>query len=222
MMTAHPTCSTCSITVLDPDVLTFALESLPPAPARVLEVGAGEGELALALARAGYDVTAVDPASAVDHVRPVPLAELREPRHSFDAAISIVALHHVEPLLESCRHLAELVRPGGTLVLDEIDVEAFDERAAGWWLEHHSPSEHDHASTPEEAVAFLRQHIHDVPTMKAALEEFFELGPPVYGPYLYRWELPPELRAAEEELIAAGELPAVGLRIVGTRRPGPA
>lgn len=211
--------------MLDPDVLTFALESLPPAPARVLEVGAGEGELALALARAGYDVTAVDPAAGVDHVRPVGLAELREPPHSFDAAISVVALHHVEPLFESCRHLAELVRPGGTLVLDEIDVETFDERAARWWLEHHGPREDAHGhgvTTPEEAVAFLRHHIHDMPTMRAALEEFFELGPPARGPYLYRWDLPPELRAAEKELIAAGELPAVGVRILGIRRPGPA
>jgi SAM-dependent methyltransferase len=176
--------------MLDPDVLTFALHSLPPAPARVLEVGAGEGELALALARAGYDVTAVDPAASVDHVRPVPLAELREPPHSFDVAISVVALHHVEPLFDSCRHLAELVRPGGTLVLDEIDVEAFDERAARWWLEHHGPREdvHDHGhavTTPEEAVAFLRHHIHDVPTMRAALDPWFELGAAARGPHLH-------------------------------------
>ena len=32
--------------------------------------------------------------------------------------------------------LAELVRPGGVLAIDEVDVERLDERAARWWLEH--------------------------------------------------------------------------------------
>ena len=211
--------------MLDPDVLAFVLASLPPAPARVLEVGAGEGELALALARAGYDVTAIDPASTVDHVRSIALHELREPADSFDAAIAVVSLHHVEPLDESCRRLAELVRPGGSLVLDEIDVQRLDARAARWWLEQHGPHEHGHGheiSTPDEIVAFLRHHIHDLDKLCGALEPRFELGPPARGPYLYRWDLPPELRGAEEELIAAGELPALGVRIVGTRRPVPA
>jgi hypothetical protein len=115
------------------------------------------------------------------------------------------------------------VRPGGALVLDEIDVERFDERAAGWWLEQRGPRDHgpqEHGlSTPGEVVGFLRHHIHDLETIRGALAEWFELGPPARGPYLYRWELGPELRGPEESLIAAGELPAVGVRIVGTRKP---
>lgn len=204
--------------MLDPDVLAFVLSSLPPARARVLEVGAGEGELAVALTGAGYDVTAIDPATTVEHVRPIPLHELREPDGSFDAAVAVVSLHHVEPLAESCRRLAALVRPGGALVVDEIEVERFDACAAGWWLEHHGPGEHV-PGTPEEIVAFLRHHIHDLATVRGALEPWFELGQPTHGPYLYRWDLPPELRGSEEHLIGSGELPAVGIRIVGARRP---
>jgi SAM-dependent methyltransferase len=213
--------------MLDPDVLRFVTDSLPSAPARVLEVGAGEGELARALISAGYDVLAIDPAGSGEPVRAVALAELDEPPASFDAAIAVVSLHHVEPLGESLRRLAEVVRPGGALVLDEIDVDCFDERAARWWLEHgaaggHRGDEHgDHApGTPEEIVAFLRHHIHDLVTLRDALAEYFELGPPVRGPYLYRWELPPDLQATEVQDIAAGLLPAVGVRIVGLRRPG--
>jgi 2-polyprenyl-3-methyl-5-hydroxy-6-metoxy-1,4-benzoquinol methylase len=43
------------------DVRAFVRANLPPPPARVLEVGAGAGELAQALRAAGYDVTAIDP-----------------------------------------------------------------------------------------------------------------------------------------------------------------
>jgi SAM-dependent methyltransferase len=206
--------------MLDPGVADFVLGALPAAPARVLEVGAGEGELARAMTSAGYDVVAIDPAAGAEHVRPIPLVEVDDPPESFDAVVAIVSLHHVEPLPESCRRMAEVVRPGGTLVLDEIDVERFDERAAGWWLEQRGPRDHDHApGTPEEIVSFLRHHIHDLVTIQDALAPWFELSPPVRGSYLYRWELGLDRRGPEESLIAAGALPAVGVRIVGTRKP---
>jgi SAM-dependent methyltransferase len=211
--------------MLDPGVLDFVRGSLPPAPGRVLEVGAGAGELAAALRSAGYDVVAIDPASINDSVRPVALHELHEPAGSFDAAVAVVSMHHVEPLRRSCRVLADLVRPGGTLVLDEIDVERFDDSAERWWLENRPPpGQHDdhEAPVPGAVVAFLRHHCHHLDTMEDALVNWFELGPLDRGPYLYRWELGPEFRRPEEELIAAGRLPAVGVRVVGTRRPGPA
>jgi len=41
---------------------TFVLRSLPPSPARVLEIGCGPvGDLTSAIAAAGYDIVAVDP-----------------------------------------------------------------------------------------------------------------------------------------------------------------
>jgi SAM-dependent methyltransferase len=207
--------------MLDPDVLNYALGALPPAPARVLEVGAGDGELAQALASAGYDVVAIDPGSTAEHVRPIPLYEVDEPANSFDAAVAIVSLHHVEPLPESCRRLAELVRPGGALVIDEIDLDRFDERVARWWLDHRPPDGHE-APPPAEIVATLRHHIHALGKVRDALDPWFELGPEARGPYLYRWELGPEVRGPEEDAIETGRLPAVGVRILGTRKPDPA
>lgn len=203
--------------MLDPDVKRFVLAELPACPARVLEVGAGDGDLARALGSAGYEVVAIDPASEDPAVARVALHDVDDAPASFDAAVAVVALHHVEPLARSCRRLAELVRPGGRLVLDEFDVELFDETAAGWWLAQRR-SLGDEDRTPAEIIAFLRHHCHSLGTMRAALEPWFELGPPVRGPYLYRFSLPPELRATEEDDIAAGRLPAIGTRLVGARR----
>jgi SAM-dependent methyltransferase len=203
--------------MLDPGVRRFVLESLPPPPARVLEVGAGDGQLAEVLGSAGYDVLAIDPASRTPAVRAVSLHELREPPGSFDAAVAVVSLHHVEPLVESCRRLSELVRSEGTLVLDELDVERFDDQAARWWLDQHEQTG-DNLQVPSEVVAYLRHHCHSLSSMQAALQEWFELGPLVRGPYLYRWKLPVDLAVTEERLIADGRLPATGVRIVGTRK----
>jgi SAM-dependent methyltransferase len=209
--------------VLDPSLMGFVLESLPPPPARVLEVGAGDGALADALISEGYDVVAIDPASEAPAVRPIPLHRLSEPPGSFDAAVAVLSMHHVEPLDESCRRLGQIVRGGGVLVLDEIDFARFDERAAGWWLEHHDShdshgSHGEHARSPAETVAHLRDHCHLLSSIETALKPWFELTPPAQGPYLYRWELGESLRDTEVELIARGALPATGARLVGVRR----
>ena len=197
-----------------PDVTAFVRAALPAPPARVLEVGAGDGELAPALADAGYEVVAIDPAAKGPPVRAVALHELDEPPASFDAALAVVSLHHVEPLEESCSRLAELVRPGGALVIDEFDLDRFDEPAARWWL-----SQSGHGGEPAEVLATLREHLHPLARLREALDPWFALGEPVRGAYLHRWNLPDGLREPEERLIAAGELPAVGARLIGVRRP---
>lgn len=203
--------------MLDPNLFRFALDSLPAPPARLLEVGAGDGTLARAMSAEGYDVVAIDPAAEASEVRRIALHQVDEPDGSFDGVVAVLSMHHVEPLHESCQRLAELVRSGGVLVLDEIDFARFDERAASWWLEHH---EHKHESTesPREIVARLRHHCHLLSTIESTLAEWFDLTSRGRGPYLYRWELDPGLRETEVQLIARGELPATGARLTGLRR----
>jgi 2-polyprenyl-3-methyl-5-hydroxy-6-metoxy-1,4-benzoquinol methylase len=199
------------------ELVAFVKAALPVAPARVLEIGAGRGELAVALSDAGYAVTAIDPAAEPGGI--VQPCSLLDVRGSFDAAVSVVALHHIEPLEESCAHLATMLPPGGPLVIDELDVDRYDERAIRWWISQRQAlgiAEHEHDWSG--ILDHLREHIHKLETVCAALHAHFDFGPPVPGPYLHRWELRPSLYDAEVDLIADGLLPAVGARLIATRR----
>lgn len=200
------------------DLRAFVRANLPEPPARVLEVGAGGGSLARALRAGGYDVLAIDPGSDSDDVRSVALVDLDEPAASFAAAVAVVSLHHVDPLDESCRRLGELVEAGGTLVVDEFDVGAFDTTAATWWLEQRRVLGEPQSKTAEELVHEHRDHLHPLERVLGALEPCFEIGPPVRGPWLHYWKLGDSFRALEEDAIARGDLPATGARLVGRRR----
>jgi SAM-dependent methyltransferase len=199
------------------DVRAFVRAALPAAPARVLEVGAGRGDLAADLLATGYDVVAIDPAGGPPPVRQLALLDVDGPAGSFDAAVAVVSLHHVNPLPESFARLAELVRPGGCLIVDEFDVERLDERAVEWWveqgLEQRRERPHNTATFAEE----MRGHLHPLARLAGALAPWFAVGEPVRGAYLHRWDLDPGLRDAEEALIAAGRLPATGARLVAVR-----
>jgi SAM-dependent methyltransferase len=199
------------------ELLAFVRANLPAPPVRLLEIGAGDGALARVLAQAGYEVLAIDPEPAGADVRQVALHELGEPAASFDAAVAITSLHHVEPLEESLRRLAQLLEPGGVLVVDEFDVAAFDERAASWWLrQRHTLGAAERASA-EELVAEHRTHLHPLARIVAALKPHFHVGSPLYGAYLYRWDLDEALRHREEDAIARAEIPAVGARLLAQR-----
>jgi SAM-dependent methyltransferase len=194
----------------------FVRAALPAPPARVLEIGAGRGELAVALTDAGYSITAVDPAAEAGGI--VQQRSLLEVQGSFDAAVSVVALHHVDPLEESCARLATLLPAGASLVIDELDIDRFDERAVRWWISQRQAlgvEEHEHF--PSDILGHMREHIHPLERVLAALAPYFDLGRPVPGPYLHRWELRASLYEAEVDLIAGGLLPAVGCRLIATR-----
>jgi SAM-dependent methyltransferase len=206
--------------MLTRELLAFVRAALPPPPARVLEVGAGQGELAGALTDAGYEVTAIDPAAEPGGV--VQRCSLLDVRGSFDAAVSVVALHHVNPLDESCAHLATLVPPGAPLVIDELDINRYDERAIRWWASQRRAlgfvDEEHEGHHSDGILEHLREHIHPLEAVCAALRPHFDLGRPIPGPYLHRWELRASLHDAEVDLIASGLLPAVGARLIAARR----
>jgi SAM-dependent methyltransferase len=194
------------------DAIAYVRAALPPPPARILEVGAGDGALAAVLRAAGYDVTAIDPKGG-DGVEPVALVDLEAPPRSFDAAVAMLSLHHVVPLGHSLRRLSEVLRHGARLVVDEFDVDLLDERASAWWL-----GQNGHEKKPADHVAEMREHLYSLAHIREELAPWFDVSEEVPGAYLYRWKVDPALRGEEERLIAAGQLPAVGSRFIAIRR----
>jgi SAM-dependent methyltransferase len=204
--------------MVDIEVAAFARANLPAPPCGVLEVGAGEGELASALTAAAYAVTAIDPDPRGANVRGVALADLDPDTDAFQAAVAIRSLHHIDPLTTSLQRLAEVLEPAAPLVIDEMDVATFDRRAADWWLRQKAARGEAPAKTAEQLVDEHRAHLHPLDAILEALAAWFTVGTPVRGPWLYRWDLGPSFRAEEETLIASGQLPAMGARIVAIRR----
>lgn len=201
-----------------PEVAGWVRWNLPSPPARVLEVGAGEGELARSLRASGYDVVAIDPKSEVADVEPFALVDLPPPESPFDAAVAVVSLHHVDPLEASVERLASVLDPGAPLLVDEFDAAQLDERAAEWWLEQRRTRGADDPEKPAELIATMRAKVHSIELLTDVLSRWFEVGPIERGTYLYRWKLDESLRPAEEELVAGGELPLTGVRFIARRR----
>jgi SAM-dependent methyltransferase len=201
--------------MLTPHALAFVRDALPARPASVLEVGAGRGKLAQILRSDGYDVTAIDPAARPDTgVTPVALLDVTG---TFDAAVAMLSLHHIDPLEQSCAHLASVLVPGAPLVIDEFDIARLDAEAVGWWMTRRGDADGHEHGTPEEIVSNMQSHLHGFDDIVSALEPHFEVATPFRCGYLHRWKLDGELHDEEERLIADGRLPATGVRTVATR-----
>ena len=178
---------------------------LPAAPARLLEVGCGSGELALSLVDQGYAVTAVDPEAPAGPIFRRTRIEDFEATVSFDAALASLSLHHVSDLAVALDKVADLLAPGGRVVIDDFAWEQLDEAAAGsiglgfgeWNAEH--------------------EHLHRSDAMLVELDNRFSRLAFSWEPFLFRESRRAIDEDAERRLIAEGRLPAIGFRYVGER-----
>jgi SAM-dependent methyltransferase len=115
-------------------LIDFVLSQLPLPPRRVLEVGCGEGELALALAGAGYEVVAIDPEAPDGPIfRRTTIEELDDPGR-FDAVVASLSLHHVHDLGAALDKLVRLLR--GPLILNEHAWDRLEPMTPEWEEEH--------------------------------------------------------------------------------------
>jgi 2-polyprenyl-3-methyl-5-hydroxy-6-metoxy-1,4-benzoquinol methylase len=111
---------------------------------RVLDVGSGYGTIALELARAGHEVTALDSSEEACTVARRTLAGVEatviqsafgsDDLHdgSFDAIRFGRSLHHMDDVGAAAERAALLLAPGGVVVIDEFCAERIDRPTATW------------------------------------------------------------------------------------------
>ena len=220
----------------DRDVADLVLRALPPAPARVLEVGCGKGRLARSMSAAGYRVVAIDPDAPEGSIfRRVTIEEFAG-SGPFDAAVATLSLHHIGDLDAAVAKIASLVAPGGTFVTVEMASDRFDEATATWALKHlgsgneHGWLAHRHNEWITEAggenglgfAEFMREWVaskqfHSAATMLEICRSHFDEMQYEAWPYIYP-ELEGVTRAQELAEIEAGRIQAMGFTWVGAAR----
>jgi Methyltransferase domain len=202
------------------DFTAFVLSQLPPAPARVLEVGCGEkGGVTPHLVEEGYEVLAIDPeAPAGPAYRQITLEELEDPG-PFAAVVAGRVLHHVHPLEPALDKLAALAP---LLVLDEFAPERIDEAAQGWYERQHRAlrAAGQEPLGPSDLDEWRERHqdLHPSHVLLAALRARFDELAYEDRPYLYRWLRGVATEGLEETLVATGAIQPIGWRWSGKSR----
>ena len=199
----------------------FVTEQLPSAPARVVEVGCGRGDLARAIAEAGHEVVAIDPdAPAGDLFRATSLEEFADPE-PFDAVVASLALHHVADLPGAFDKIVSLLRPTGRLIINEHAVDRLDEPTARWYLEKRAEIGPDGPRSLEQCLhEWEEDHagLHGYAAMRQELDRRFTERFFAWMPYLYGELTGAVSERQERALIDAGVIQATGFRYVGERQ----
>lgn len=181
---------------------------------RILEVGAGHGEVAKRLRSLGHSVVAIDSdADAVKTAR----REGNEVMHAnflafsadpFDAVVFTRSLHHLSPLTEAIERARALLRSGGTIVIEDFAFEEMNDITADWLHDELRRLSTDGVlNTRDEGfgaellsaggnlAAWKNHHdgrhqIHTATQITAGVERVFQITERSEAPYLYRYIAP--------------------------------
>ena len=207
--------------------LEFVCSHVPEPPARVLEVGCGRGELALALAERGFEMTALDPQAPEGSIfRRVALEDFTDER-GFDAVVASVSLHHIHDLGGALNRTVSLLRPAGPLVVEEWAMDRLAGSTARWYHAQRralAQAGRSESEVPDDFDAWERQSVadladlHSASTIRAELETRFAERLFEWRPYLYSRRLDDSLEPLERALINDGGIDATGFWYVGERR----
>lgn len=214
-------------------VWPFVRASLPPAPARVVEIGCGPlGGFVPMLERAGYQATGVDPKAP-----PGPsYRQVEFERHDLpgqaDAVVACTSLHHVANLDTALDLVAAALVPGGVAVIVEWARERFGEATARWCFAR-LPEAGDHLGGLHRRQAEWRgsgqpwdayqrswaqaEGLHAGQAILDGLDARFDSRPATYGPYFFP-ELAGTSEADEQAAIDGGLIQANRIQYVGRRR----
>jgi len=176
----------------------------------ILEVGCGDGELALGLLQNGYEVTALDAdPERVAKARALGVRTLVATWPKFniapvDAIVFTRSLHHISPLPAAVERAQLLLRPAGFLLIEDFAVEEMTARTLTWFRErvrseplatHLEPHHHSFVTeliVTEEPMKTWREHhtAHEVQPFGALNREIAQRFPVCQVervPYLFRY-----------------------------------
>jgi SAM-dependent methyltransferase len=205
------------------DVQDFVLSYVPHPHARILEVGCGSGELAVAIAERGHKVTAIDPDAPDGPIFRRVSLEAFEDTDDFDAVVASRSLHHIEDLELGVDKIHAVLRPDGVLILNEFAWDQMDEDTARWYLTHVvEPSPKDATLLPENfPTAWIDEHegLHTSTAMIDALRRRFQMQFFEWVPYMAEHYLKREDLVMEERSLIESErrIQPIGFRYVGSR-----
>jgi SAM-dependent methyltransferase len=205
-------------------------EHLPPAPARVIDIGCGpHGGFVPFMRESGYDAVGVDSeAPATGPYHRVRFEEL-EVQERFDAAIASTSLHHVTDLALVIDGIEDALRKGGVLIVLEWDWEAFDDESAQWCFQRLGEEEgwlhrrrEEWAVSGQEWQPYLRdwaagEGLHRAEDIVRLLDQRFERRSVERGPYAFP-DLANTTAADEQAAIDAGEIRSTRIDWVGVSR----
>jgi len=201
-------------------------EHLPPAPARVLEVGCGQGALTTALAVDGYDVLGIDPvAPQGDSFRRIRLEDLEPTDGPYDAVLASYSLHHIRDLDAGLDLIAELLEPGGVVVVDEFGWDLVDEPTLDWLYGQRRALAAAGLGEAPASLQALRDEwegehlgLHGFEALRTAIAARFEERAFARMPFFHRQLGGVATEVLEQALVDAGGIEALGFRYAGVVR----
>jgi SAM-dependent methyltransferase len=212
----------------------FVRGRLPPAPARMLEVGCGAlGGFVPALLDAGYQAIGVDPEAPEGPNYQRTEFERYDPPWPVDCVVASLSLHHVADLDAALDRVKDLLVPGGALVVVEWAWERFDEPTAQWCFARLAPPApetepgwlHKHqqrwSASGQSWESYLRdwataEGLHPGEQILRGLETRFTREHAADAPYLFA-DLAETGETEEQAAIDAGQIQAIGIRYTATR-----